>query len=87
MSDINENDVLILSPVSIKKMTEDYLIIKKKDSTILTTPKAGARVVKLIESGKSVVKIKESISGVGNSNVPKGSSPSRLLVCSLFCLR
>jgi hypothetical protein len=48
---IEENDILILSPVSIKKLAEDYLIIKKEDLTTLTTPKAGAQVVELIAAG------------------------------------
>ena len=66
---IEENDILTLVPVSIRKLTEDYLIIKKKDSTVLTTLKAGARVAELIDSGKPIVKIKESISKEFNVDV------------------
>jgi lauroyl/myristoyl acyltransferase len=66
---IEENDILILAPVSIKKLAEDYLIIKKEDLTTLTTPKAGAKVVELIASGKTPVKIKEIISKEFNVDV------------------
>jgi Bacterial lipid A biosynthesis acyltransferase len=59
---IEEKDILIMAPVSIKKLAEDYLIIKKEDLTTLTTRKAGAKVVELIASGKTLFKIKEIIS-------------------------
>jgi|WetSurMetagenome_2_1015567.scaffolds.fasta_scaffold51490_2 hypothetical protein len=59
---IEENDILTLAPVCIKKLDEDYLIIKKDDMTTLTTPKAGAKVVELLALGTTPFKIKEIIS-------------------------
>jgi lauroyl/myristoyl acyltransferase len=66
---IGENDTLIMVPVSIKKLAEEYLIIKKQDATALTTPKAGVRVVELIELGKTSSQIKEIISKEYNVDI------------------
>lgn len=69
---LGEEDILELVPVSVKKINEDYLIVKKEDMTSLITPRAGAKVIELIVSKKSPSKIKEIIAnefGIDKSTV------------------
>lgn len=59
--EIKDEDIMELVPLHVRKINENYMVIKKEDMTSLITQKPGITVIKMIEKKKTLSEIKETI--------------------------